>query len=193
LTQAMFKDAAEDNARKQFNAKNELQVEEFFANLGSQVETANKNREAATAQFNAGEINAQQQFNAAMRDNREKFNANMQFAVDQSNVQWRRQVNTAATAIQNETNRINVANQFNASQNALNNLWQKYRDNAAWNFQKTESFMQRQHEVGIMAMEFANTKELYNDQQKNDLALGIGNWVATWMAGSKPPAASTPP
>jgi len=193
LTQAMFKDAAEDNARQQFNAKNELQVEEFFANLGSQVETANKNRVAATAQFNAGEINAQQQFNAAMRDNREKFNANMQFAVDQSNVQWRRQVNTAATAIQNETNRINVANQFNASQNALNNLWQKYRDNAAWNFQKTESFMQRQHEVGIMAMEFANTKELYNDQQKNDLALGIGNWVATWMAGSKPPAASTPP
>ena len=92
----------------------------------------------------------------------------------------------AATAIQNETNRINVANQFNASQNALNNLWQKYRDNAAWNFQKTESYMQRQHEVGIMAMEFANTKELYNDQQKNDLALGIGNWVATWMAGSNP-------
>jgi hypothetical protein len=184
LTQAMFKDAAEDNARKQFNAKNELQVEEFFANLGSQVETANKNRVAATAQFNAGEVNAQQQFNAAMRDNREKFNANMQFAVDQSNVQWRRQVNTAATAIQNETNRINVANQFNASQNALNNLWQRYRDNAAWNFQKTESYMQRQHEVGIMAMEFANTKELYNDQQKNDLALGIGNWVAAWMAGS---------
>ena len=184
LTQAMFKDAAEDNARKQFNAKNELQVEEFFANLGSQVETANKNREAATAQFNAGEINAQQQFNAAMRDNREKFNANMQFAVDQSNVQWRRQINTAATAIQNETNRINVANQFNASQNALNNLWQKYRDNAAWNFQKTESYMQRQHEVGIMAMEFANTKELYSQQQKDNLALGIGNWIATWMAGS---------
>jgi len=184
LTQAMFKDAAEDNARKQFNAKNELQVEEFFANLGSQVETANKNRVAATAQFNAGEINAQQQFNAAMRDNREKFNANMQFAVDQSNAQWRRQVNTAATAIQNETNRINVANQFNASQNALNNLWQKYRDNAAWNFQKTESYMQRQHEVGIMAMEFANTKELYTQQQKDNLALGIGNWIATWMAGS---------
>ena len=189
LTQAMFKDAAEDNARKQFNAKNELQVEEFFANLGSQVETANKNREAATAQFNAGEINAQQQFNAAMRDNREKFNANMQFAVDQSNVQWRRQVNTAATAIQNETNRINVANQFNASQNAINNLWQKYRDNAAWNFQKTESYMQRQHEVGIMAMEFANTKELYSQQQKDNLALGIGNWIATWMAGS----GTTPP
>ena len=182
LTQAVFKDAAEENARQQFNAKNELQVEEFFAELGSQVETANANRKAATDQFNAGEINAQGQFNAAMRDNRDKFNANMQFAVDQSNVQWRRQVNTADTAVQNETNRINAQNLFNASQNSLNNLWQKYRDNAAWNFQKNESYLQRQHEVGIMAMEFANSKELYNQQQKDQLAAGIGNWLALWYA-----------
>ena len=182
LTQAIFKDAAEENARQQFNAKNELQVEEFFAELGSQVETANANRQAAVDQFNAGEINAQSQFNAAMRDNREKFNANMQFAVDQSNVQWRRQVNTADTAVQNETNRINAQNLFNASQNALNNLWQKYRDNAAGNFQKNESYLQRQHEVGIMAMEFANTKSLYNQQQKDELAAGIGNWLALWYA-----------
>tara|TARA_A100000172_G_scaffold44399_1_gene27322 strand:+ start:33 stop:1406 length:1374 start_codon:yes stop_codon:yes gene_type:complete len=186
LTQALFKDSAEENARRQFNAKNELQVEEFFANLGSQVETANKNRLAATSQFNAGEINAQSQYNATLRDNREKFNSNMQFAVDQSNVQWRRQINTADTALQNETNRINVANAYNSSQNSLNSLWQKYRDNAAWNFQKTESYMQRQHEVGIMGMEFANTKELYSKQQKDNLALGIGNWVAAWMAGSNP-------
>ena len=182
LTQAIFKDSAEENARQQFNAKNELQVEEFFAELGSQVETANANRMAATDQFNAGEINAQAQFNSAMRDNREKFNANMQYAIDQSNVQWRRQINTADTAVQNETNRINVQNQFTASQNALNNLWQKYRDNAAWNFQKNESYLQRQHEVGIMAMEFANTKSLYNQQQKDQLAAGIGNWLALWYA-----------
>ena len=182
LTQGIFKDAAEENARLQFNAKNELQVEEFFAELESQVETANANRKAAMEQFNAGERNAQNQFNSAMRDNREKFNANMQFAIDQSNVQWRRQVNTADTAVQNETNRINTQNAFNMSQNALNSLWQKYRDNAAWNFQKTESYMQRQHEIGIMAMEFANTKSLYNQQQKDELAAGIGNWLALWYA-----------
>ena len=182
LTQALFKDAAEENARQQFNAKNELQVEEFFAELGSQVETANMNRIAATQQFNAGEVNAQSQFNTAMRDNREKFNANMQYAVDQSNVQWRRQINTADTALQNETNRINTQNQYNASQNALNNLWQRYRDEAAWSLQKTESFLQRQHEVGIMAMEFANSKELYTQQQKDQLAAGIGNWLALWYA-----------
>ena len=180
LTQALFKDAAEENARIQMNAKNEIQVEEFFAELGSQVETANKNRKAAVDQFNAGEKNAQNQFNAAMKDNRQKFNANMQYAIDQSNVQWRRQVNTINTATQNENNRINAQNLFNASQNSLNNLWQTYRDNASWNFQKAENLLQRQHEVGIMAMEFANTKELYTKQQKDQLAQGIGNWLAVW-------------
>ena len=185
LTQKLFKDAAEDNARKQFNAKNELQVDEFFAELEAQVETANKNRVSAMNQFNAGEANAQNQFNATVVDARDKFNANMQFAVDQSNVNWRRQVNTANTATQNESNRINVQNLYNASQNSLNNLWQKYRDNASWNFQKGESLLQRQHEVGIMAMEFANSKELYTQQQKDNFAAGVGNWVAQWMNNSK--------
>jgi len=182
LTQGIFKDAAEENARQQFNAKNELQVEQFFAELGSQVETANANRVAAMEQFNVSEANAMSQFNATLNDARDKFNANMQYAVDQSNAQWRRQVNTANTAAQNEANRQNAQNAFNASQNALNNLWQQYRDVAAWNFQKSESALQRQHEVGIMAMEFANTNKLYDKKQKDDLAMGIGNWIAAWVA-----------
>ena len=185
LTQGLFKDAAEENARQQFNAKNQMQVDQFFAELEAQVETANKNRVSAMAQFNAGEANSIAQFNASLRDSRDKFNANMQFAIDQSNVNWRRQVNTANTAVQNETNRINTQNLFNASQNALNNLWQKYRDNASWNFQKSESFLQRQHEVGIMGMEFANSQQIYSQKQKDNLATGVGNWIAQWMAGSK--------
>ena len=178
----MFKDSAEENARQQFNAKNQLQVDEFFAQLSSQVETANKNRIASTQQYNVGEVNAQQQFNAAMRDQRDKFNSNMQYAVDQSNVNWRRQINTVNTTLQNDTNRINVQNAFNVSQNSMNNLWQSYRDNAAWNFQKSENFLQKQHEVGIMAMEFANTQKIYSQQQKDAIAMGIGNWIAEWMA-----------
>jgi len=184
LTQGIFKDAAEENARQQFNAKNELQVEQFFQELGSQVETANANRVAAMNQFNAGEANAMNQFNASMNDARDKFNANMQFAVDQSNVQWRRQVNTANTAAANEANRQNVQNTFNATQNAMNNLWQQYRDNAAWNFQKGESQLQRQHEIGIMAMEFANSQKIYDQQQKDNLAAGVGNWIANWIANA---------
>ena len=189
LTQALFKDTAEINAREAFNAKNEMQVEQFFAELEAQVETANENRKASIEQFNVGQENTIEQFNATLRDSRQKFDANMKFAVDQSNVNWRRQINTADTATQNETNRINVQNQYNASQNALNNYWQKLRDNASWNFQKIESLMQRQHEIGIMAMEFANSEKLYDKQQRDDFAKAAGNWVANWLEDSLDDAA----
>tara|TARA_R100001377_G_scaffold61373_2_gene37383 strand:- start:266 stop:1618 length:1353 start_codon:yes stop_codon:yes gene_type:complete len=182
LTQGLFKDTAEQNAKEQFNAKNDAQVQEYFAQLNAQVETANANRTSAIKQFNAGETNATNQFNSSMKDAREKFNAQMGFAVDQANVQWRRTINTADTTLQNETNRINVQNALNINQNALNSLWQKYRDNASWNFQKSESNIQRQHEMGIMAMEFANSKEIYSKEQKDNIATGVGNWLATWAA-----------
>lgn len=185
LVTGLFKDAAEENARQQFNAKNELQVEEFFAELGAQVDTANANRVASMEQFNVSEANSMNQFNASMRDARDKFNAQMQFAVDQSNAVWRRQVNTANTALQNETNRINVQNEYNANQNALNNLWQMYRDNANWNFQKSENALSREHDMGLNAMEFANSKNLYDKKQKDSLANGIGNWLGRWAASLK--------
>jgi hypothetical protein len=183
LVQGMFKDAAEDNARKQFNAKNELQVEEFFAELGAQVDTANANRQAAMEQFNVSEENAMLQFNESLKDSRDKFNANMKFAVDQSNAVWRREINTANTAIQNETNRINVQNAYAMNQNALNSLWQSYRDNAAWNFQKSENALNRQHDLAVIAMQYANSKDMYKTEQKDNLLTGIGNWLVTW-AGS---------
>lgn len=182
LVQGLFKDAAEDNARQQFNAKNELQVEEFFAELGAQVDTANANRLAAMEQFNVSEENAMQQFNASLTDARDKFNANMKFAVDQSNVVWRREINTANTAIQNETNRINVQNAYGMTQNALNSLWQSYRDNAAWNFQKSENALNRQHDIGMVAMQYANSKDMYKTEQKDAVLEGIGNWLVTWAA-----------
>ena len=167
LTQALFKDAAEENARIQMNAKNEIQVEEFFAELGSQVETANKNRMAAVDQFNAGERNAQAQFNSAMRDNRQKFNANMQYAIDQSNVQWRRQINTADTAVQNENNRINVQTSLPRARTLSITCGKSIATTPRGTFRKT-NMLQRQHEVGIMAMEFANTKELYSKNKKTN-------------------------
>ena len=182
LTQAIFKDGAEENLRSQINAKNDMQVEQVFAQLGAQIETADANRTAGMEQFNAGEANAMAQFNARRRDADAQFDAKMSFAIEQSDVGWRRAVNTADTAMQNEANRIDTQRLFDASQTALATLWQKYRDNAAWNFQKSESILQRQHEIGIMAMEFSNSKELYDQTQKDNIALGVGNWVATWLA-----------
>jgi len=181
LVAGLFKDAAEENARQQFNAKNELQVEEFFAELGSQIETANANRNASMQQFNVSQENAMTQYVTTLRDSRDKFNSQMQYAVDQSNVVWRRNVNTANTALDNETNRINVQNEYNANQNALNNLWQMYRDNASWNFQKSENALNREHDLGVIALEFANTLQLYNKEQKAEMSKAAGKFFTNFM------------
>jgi len=128
-------------------------------------------------QYNTSESNAMKQYNATLKDSRAKFNANMSFAVDQSNVVWRRAVNTANTALQNETNRIDVQNTFTASQTALNSLWQNYRDNASWNFQKGENQLQREHAIGLAALEFANTKELFDMENQQEYAQSIGEFI----------------
>ena len=184
--QAVFTDTAAVNATNQLNAKNEAQVEQFFSELGAQVEAANKNRVLAMRQFNTNEENAMSQFNATMADATNKFNTNMKLAIEQSDVQWRRQVNTANTAVQNETNRINAQNLAGVSMAAMSFLAQDYRDQAAFNFQKTESFLQKKHEIGLLAMEFANSEKLYSKQQKDLVSGKIGEWVSSWVAGTNP-------
>ena len=184
LVQGAFTDAAQENTRRQINAKTEVQVEEFYDELNSQVESANANRVAALRQFETSEANALQQFSRQIVDSRDKFDANMKFAIDQSNVVWRREVNTANTAVQNETNRINVQNEFNADQSALNALWQNYRDNASFNFQKAENALNRKHAVGLMALEYSYNKDLLNEQEKGDLIELMGTWVTNWSKRS---------
>lgn len=179
-TQAALTDAAAENARKQFNAKSELQIEEFFTELGVQIDTANINRGIAIEQFNINQENAYKEFNASMQDQREKFNANMKFAIDQSNAQWRRSVNTANTATQNEVNRINAQNVYNAAQTAMNQLWQMYRDNATFNFTASESEKQRTHETMLKSLEVSATEKLYDKEQRNQIAKNLIRVIGRW-------------
>ena len=179
-TQAALTDAAAENARKQFNAKSDLQIEEFFTELGVQIDTANINRGIAIEQFNINQENAYKEFNASMQDQREKFNANMKFAIDQSNAQWRRSVNTANTATQNEVNRINAQNTYNAAQTAMNQLWQMYRDNATFNFTASESEKQRTHETMLKSLEVSATEKLYDKEQRNQIAKNLVKVIGKW-------------
>tara|TARA_R110002126_G_scaffold51933_4_gene141822 strand:- start:3025 stop:4359 length:1335 start_codon:yes stop_codon:yes gene_type:complete len=180
ISQAALTEAAAENARQQFNAKNELQVEEYFAELGVQVDTANINRTVAIEQYNVNQKNSFAEFNANMSDQREKFNANMRNIIDQSNTKWRREVNTANTATQNETNRINAQLMYNVSATAMNDLWQKYRDNATFNFTASESELQRKHEQVIQALEAAANAEAYSTAQKTTLATNIIKIIGAW-------------
>ena len=169
--QSLFNDQAATNAASQFNAKTQNEVDMFFKELGSQVDNANKNRIAAQTQFNTDQANAQGRFVAQLQDSREKFNQNMSLQINQNNAQWRRNINTANTTLENETNRINAQNLLQINQTALANVWQRYRDEASWLMQSAENAKARAHQVAMFAQEANFDKSMYETQTK-DIMLG---------------------
>ena len=168
--QDLLADQAAENAAQQFNAKSQTQVMEFFAELGTQIENANKTREAAMKQFNVSEENAIAKFNAQLEDTRDKFNSQMYTQITQANASWRRNINTANTELQNETNRINAQNLLGLNQSAQNNLWQRYRDEAQWVVTTAENALDRAHKVALLGQQNTYDTEAYK-RERNDILL----------------------
>ena len=175
------------NAAAQFNAQSQNQLNQFFSELQNNINTSNANAFNASEQFNAGQTNAFSQFKESLRQDTEKFNANNSLIVDQSNVKWRRNVNTANTSIQNAANQINAQNYYNMSNAALSNIWQEYRDEAAFVYQSSQNDMDRAFNYAMATLEAETTMEQLNVQiaQRNAEKLG-GFITAILTAITKP-------
>lgn len=192
--QNMLTDTAIENASLQFNAGNEAQTQQYVTSLVAGLKTQNVNFVNSMNQFNASQANSiaaqnsgntlqadlanaelkssVQQFNSNLANNRQQFNASMGFAIDQSNVQWRRQVNTQATADINAAMQVNAQNRFNLSATATNNLWQAFRDEAFWMYQSSESAADRNFQATMAANAYQYQSQV-QDQAKTD-----GLWEA---------------
>jgi hypothetical protein len=97
-------------------------------------------------------------------------------AVEQANTQWRRQANTINTAAQNAINQQNAQNAFTMSTQAQAFLWQELRDEADFNFKRTEGELQRKASLTIAAL--GNDGLIYkgrNVSQALRAAMGIIN------------------
>ena len=160
--QKLTSDSAAQNAAAQFNAKTQNQVNEFYEELGTQIQSANIARQAAIRQINAGEKNANTRYFSQLASARDSFNTKLQAQINQSNATWRRQVNTANTAQQNELNRQNVMNRLNLSQDALNRLWMKYRDDASFVYNSAENAINREHQIALYAQQQEDREEMYD-------------------------------
>ena len=78
---------------------------------------------------------------------RDQWNASNAQAIEQSNVQWRRQANTADTAAANAANQQNVQNAYNISALDQTQMWQQLRDEAAYVRQSYENNEQREAQL----------------------------------------------
>jgi hypothetical protein len=151
--QKMFNDQAQINAASQFNAKSQMQVDQFFSELDTQVQNANSSRIAAMEQFNADQFNSSSKYFAKINDARDRFNIQNEAIIQQSNANWRRNINTANTNLANETNRLNALNLLGITQSSMDKLWQRYRDEASWAVQISENDKQKAHNYAILAQQ----------------------------------------
>ena len=177
--QRYLSDQSALNAAEQFNASSENQIEQFRASLASQLAQFNSTQHNAMEQFNASEYNRVEAINAGNTIDAAKFNnqvkvqvdqfneqydlqrdqwnaANAQ-AVEQSNVEWRRQANTLDTAAVNAANQQNAMNSFNINAQEQNFLWQELRDEAAYLRQGYEN--EEQRKSSLYATSLANESQ----------------------------------
>ena len=181
--QKLLTEASQENAARQFNAKSQNEIDEFFAELGVQVQNSNSNRLASISQVNADQANAMSRFVAQMQDSRDKFNSNMAAQILQSNANWRRETNTRNTAAQNEANRFNAQNLLGLTNQAQANLWQRYRDEATWVMQSSESNLQRAHQTAMVAQEAEANSDFYQKQFEDSAAASVSSAVWNVILG----------
>ena len=196
----LFTDQSAQNAASQFNATSQNQVEEFFTNLSTQVETNNAQRADAMNTFESAEKNkiaalnannetevsranaereaAINQFNSSLTDNREKFNVENQRVIDQSNTQWRRQINTANTAAVNAANQTNAQNLLNMSNFALSSMWQQWRDEATWTNEAAQNGLNRAHNIAMAVLERQTEFDLLDKANGDKIFDLIGKFIS---------------
>ena len=196
---SLFSDQAANNAASQFNATSTNQVDQFYKNLTSNVQTQNAQRTDAMNQFSnseANKIEAQNannatavsqanaqteasisQFNSQLTDQREKFNVQNQQVIDQSNANWRRQINTANTAAANAANQVNAQNLLGISNFAMSSLWQQWRDEASWTNEAAQNSLNRSHNMAVAALERQTAFDINDKASRDSLFSLLGRFA----------------
>ena len=176
--QSILSDVAAENAARQFNAANEQQLDQFYANLGTQVSQQNSAQQNAINQFNAGEINTLQRFNSEIVNQRDQFNAQNQLVIAQSNAQWRREIATTDTAAINFQNQQNAQNLLEISNTAYNNLWQEYRDTMEWAWSSSENELERLAAMTVAQINAKARQDFAEYTANRNSIRGIAGFVA---------------
>ena len=113
-----------------------------------------------------------------LTDQREKFNVQNQQVIDQSNANWRRQINTANTAAVNAANQTNAQNMLNMSNFAMSSLWQQWRDEASWTNEASQNNLERLHNLAVAALERQTAFDLADQGSRDNLFQLLGKFAA---------------
>ena len=144
---ALLTDSAAQNAAKQFNASSVNQTNQFYDTMTANVSQFNASQKNAMDQFNAGETNAVEKFNTQLEAQRDQFNANNGLVISQANAVWRQNATTLDTAAQNQANASAALSMNALTAKAMDEVWQKERDQLSYAFTAMEGAKDRATEI----------------------------------------------
>ena len=181
--QTMLSNQAATNASRQFNAASENQTRQFMTNLTTQVSMRNSDAKNTIAQFNAGQSNAAAQFNANLDFNTSKFNSQNATLIEQSNLEWRRNANTADTATSNQALLLGLQHQYGMETAEINQAWQEARDVASWVWQAGQNDNQIQSALVQASLSSQTSLDVAQLKSRSESYGAIGG-AATNIVGS---------
>ena len=82
----------------------------------------------------------------------QQFNSKNSIAIEQSNVNWRREMNKIDTASLNAVMQANAMSKFQLSNQAMTYMWQEMRDSALWVEQAKEAGLNREHQIATTVL-----------------------------------------
>jgi len=179
--QVLLSNQSANNAALQFNAESQDQVNQFVSQLQAQLSMDNSARTDAMTQFaKTSQIDLAKSIDQ-MNFNREQFNQQLYAQIQQSNVEWRRQIATIDNSGENAINQANAMNAFNLSTQAMADLWQQVRDEAYWTWTSGENIADRMGKLALAALTNESAITAQTLENEGDMWQSIGGFVTTLL------------
>ena len=179
--QALFSDAAADNAAKQFNSTSTNQTNQFISSLQSNTDQFNATQKNAMDAQNQQDENAMKKFREELNNQRDQFTAANQLVVDQNNAVWRREIATADTAAINRANELNAAATLDMSKTAFNNLWNYYGDTMEWAWTSAENQQERWNQLAKQQLENDGAIDVAKLKISSDSSVAFGGLIGKFL------------
>ena len=152
IQQSLLQDVAQENAAKQFNAASETQTNQFFADLKANIDKYNLGQMNDFKKFDVDQLNTTRQFNTSQNNSFKQFNQSNALVVAQANAAWRQSMATTNNATANEKAMFVAKEKNSLTIAALDEIWQRSRDEIDYIFSAYESDQDRTQQIVLANM-----------------------------------------
>ena len=172
------------NTTAQINMAAENQANQFYSELGLDAAQFNTQEINDRAEFDAEQANATAQFNAKLEADRLQFNADNAMYIADSNVKWRREVNTANTAQANAALEFDITSALGLQKDSLDQLWDHYDSIITYAFEAAEGEAERATNLLVAGMTAEAQKQLAEATKDAGLWTSLGSAAGAILSSS---------